>query len=395
MSRTRRHRARDIAEMLDVGRRVAAEQAQAKSVVHSLTKAALDQLSQADVPSEWRTVGMAIELARAASAASYVDLDLASALAHFSLAAATTVPREKYTEATIASAEAEAWKEVANAAQHLGDYEGALRALDAADKVVEPYPGLAMDRISLAFARGILYSHTNRLDEAAVLLDRCAKDFMRLGEADRVADCMWLRGNIAARRRDFANAERAYKVAANRFETRGSLRSLAIVRSNRGQALAELQRYDEASREFMLALPIFENLQIDVEAARSRAALACLMLSTGRFAEARASLSSARSRLLDLKLVEEAGIVGLYLADAHLAFGDVAAARAIVEQVLRESREIRLHAATLTAIAYLDDLLRTPIATEVAMRHLRHVRAFAKAASESRPTRLFLPLEDA
>jgi hypothetical protein len=87
---------------------------------------------------------------------------------------------------------------------------------------------------------------------------------------------------------------------------------------------------------------------------------------------------------------EDAGLVALDIVDALIATGRNVEARALTEQVIREFAEANLGNQALTALAYLQDLLRS---SPNPRKAVSHVRSYMKRL-KSEPSLLFLHLDE-
>ena len=83
-----------------------------------------------------------------------------------------------------------------------------------------------------------------------------------------------------------------------------------------------------------------------------------------------------RAEFLKQKLVEEAGISGLEIVDAHLWRGDLAEAEAFARQIVREFTAARLSNQAIIALRYLSEAIA---ARQASAGTVEEVRAFILA----------------
>jgi hypothetical protein len=132
---------------------------------------------------------------------------------------------------------------------------------------------------------------------------------------------------------------------------------------------------------------IFRELAMPAEIARVSWVMGRVLLGSGQPRQAHDVLAHARMTFIGLRMAEEAGLVGLELADACLALGQVDRARMVIEEVAGEFVRAGLNDRALTAVAYLREVLPSGRGREA----VRHVRTYIEQLRDE-PLRAFAPL---
>ena len=381
-------RIRSIQDMVAVRMQLRRERQEAQTVVQRLSET-LATIPDEKVPDAWRTVGFVQELSTAAAAMQEKKPSTAVALAHLAIAVAAMIREDQYPPVVIAEAEAAAWRELANGHRYMSRYDAALKALDAADRVLEPQPALGFDRAMTDFARAVVLSDLHRFDEADAFLAASEGTFAEYHDRKRQGDCLLLRGINEHRRGNLAMARSAYQAAIVTLRKAGDAASLAAAYNNLAHAESDLGHYQPAAEALQKALAIFGELGATGEVARAKWVLGRILIGSERYLQARDVLLEARRMLIALKMPEEAGLAGLELAEVFITLRDPFRAVAIVEEIVGEFRHAGLNERASTAVAYLRDLIETTRGRDA----VRHVRAYV-ARLKQQPTLAFAPLPD-
>jgi DNA-binding response OmpR family regulator len=168
-----------------------------------------------------------------------------------------------------------------------------------------------------------------------------------------------------------------------------TVRSVASAYNNLACALVELDKLDRAASAYQNAYAIFRELGASTDVARVRAGLGRMLLASGKYAEACNAFIEARIRFLSLKMVEEAAVVGLDLADTCLALGNVEDAQQSIDAVIAACSRADLDHQLMIALSYAQELVTSPRARAA----VEHVREYV-ATFEANPRLVFLPLPD-
>jgi tetratricopeptide (TPR) repeat protein len=375
-------------ELLRIARQLELERSEAKPIVNELRHTIDDQWER-EIPSDWRRLGLVLELVREASDALESAPRRSLSFAQFAIVIVTTIPATAYPPPLLVAAEAKAWKELANAHRYLGEYEAALRAVDAADRHLDASNVLGHDRAVMQFARALVLADIRRFDEAQVLLAKSAAVFAEFNDTRRAGQTLLLQGMIEQRQDHLPEACEAYTRAIKTLKNTDDVMSLASAYNNLGHAYIDRGERQAAVTALQSALSIFTELGKTGEMLRTRFLLGRVLLRAGHHATARDLLIDVRRMFLGLDMTEEAGIAGLELVEALLALGEQGLAQGIVEDVLREFQHAGVSERAATALAYLLKI----VATERGREAVRHVQTYVEALQRE-PMLLFAPLPE-
>jgi tetratricopeptide (TPR) repeat protein len=372
--------------ILRVARQLERERAAAKPAVDELRRSIQDRWD-GDVPAAWRTIGFVQELTAAASDLTEREPMTSAALAQFAIVVITGIPDDAYPPPVRLEADATAWKELASAHRYVSKYDAAIRALDAADRCLDQAPALGYDRAVLRFARALVFSEMRRFAEASAFLSESLRMFEDFHDRRRVGQCLLLQGVLEQRRGLLVEACMSYDEAIAIIRDTDDLFSLACVYNNLAQARIDLGHTDAAMTALHAAFAIFSDLAIPAEIARVRWVMGRVLLGSGQFRQAHDVLAEARMTFIALRMPEDAGLMGLELAEACVALGQDDRARMIIEEVAGEFVRAGLNDRALTALAYLREVLPSGRGREA----VRHVRTYIEKLRHE-PLRVFAPL---
>ena len=368
---------------------IAAEREAARPFVAKLQES-LDAYWDRIVPDDWRTLGMALETIDAADKLLEQNPTQSRELAHFALAITSSIRKDAYPAAIVAQTEAHAWRQAGTAHRYTSAYDAALRAYDAARRVLSPFHTFGHDEAMIELARAVVLSDMGRQDEALDTLMDVAPVFESYGDTQRVARTHLMKGNVYFRRTDFPHAQSAYEEARAVAAASQDLPTLAAAYGNLGQTFIETDNLGRAAGALQQARDLYIAMEMSGEITRTDHILARLLLRTGEFDRAQTMLQSVRKRYLSKAMVEEAGLAALDLVDALIATGKRDAAQAMTESVIGEFSAAALNTRAQTALAYLHELLRDHPAPAASIRHVRSYLEHLR----TEPNRAFLPLPE-
>jgi tetratricopeptide (TPR) repeat protein len=367
---------------------ITSERNAARPIVRALRNSGRD-VWDVEIPQSWRRAGFVQELTALAYELLETDPRESLLLAQLALAIATSIPAGTYEAPIQAQIEGTAWREIGTAHKYLSEYGAALRAYDAAQRAFASANSLAHDDAIIDFARAIVLVDLDRLDEARQLLEKVRPLFRSFGDKRREVHAQILAGNIYLSEQRWSEACDTFKALLPEVPE-NDLYGNAIVRSNLGFAYEHMGQYNDAAPMLYAGLQMLIELGWAVEITRTEWSLARLLLMTGEYQKAAAMLERVRAGFLQKTIPEEAGLVGLDLADAWIALGRTADARELVSTILAEFTAAKLNSRALTALAYLRDVLTSKAEPATAVRH---VRTYVDRL-RNEPSLIFLPLPE-
>ena len=365
--------------------RLTAERAAARGIVSSL-RASSVEVWDWEIPAHWRTAGFVQELTSIASDILESNPRESLAYAQLALAIATSISSGTYPVPVQAQVEGAAWKEIGTAHRYLGEFEAALRAYDAAQRCFGGANTLAQDAAIVELARAIVLVDLDRHDEALRLLDSIAPVLRGFEDHRHVVQVRQLTATIYYLENRFDDARVELEDAINdvRFD---DVYTRAGMTSTLGLIYGKLGRVDDAFAHLHKARAVLADLGMTGEVNRTDWALATTILETGDYARAIEILRVVRNTFLSLSMAQEAGLVGLDLADSLIAAARMSEAREIVEASLAQFIAAKQNQNAITAVAYLRDILPTASSPRKAVDH---VKKYLKRLSFE-PAQIFLP----
>ncbi|MCU1348133.1 MAG: hypothetical protein JWO56_1163 [Acidobacteria bacterium] len=211
---------------------------------------------------------------------------LALVLAETATAFADRLSDDFYPAGGVYELRGTAWKEYASACIAHGSYDEAFGALARAERA---YKHLLAPQIGLAtidLARAIAFTHTEQYDDALRHARKAAEAFARAGDTSRYLDSKQVEALVYHRKLDFQAAAAAYWTLYEAGMNAGDAGMVARAAQNLGVVHVERGDVGTASRYFLEALHIVEELGLKARAARCRWGIAWVALAAGNSAEA-------------------------------------------------------------------------------------------------------------
>ncbi|HEV7765763.1 MAG TPA: tetratricopeptide repeat protein [Thermoanaerobaculia bacterium] len=353
-----------VAEFAETARRLQRERAVSEDVVSGALRstpraswARLSERSELHTSGALERLGQEVELRRSS------DPREALAIAEIASRIADALPNDAYPSIILAQLRAHAWKDRSQALSYLGRYDEALRALDRAEAQIDAYGTLAHDRAMVRLCRATLLQHLRRFDEAQSMLDECGRVFRSHGDEQTYVKCTLALGNLMVRRGDYRAARAILAPLVTEPSLVGPHARMAL-----GWCAIHLGAADEAIEQFDEAAQDCRRLGRELETVRANYGSGSAMLRLHRFREAIAALLSTREIFLSRGLVEEGGLSGLGIVEAHLVLGQAEAARQLAASLVREFSAANLNRRAVAALAYLSDAIVASNATPAIAR---------------------------
>ena len=268
------------------------------------------------------------------------------------------------------------WRDHAIALRLLARYEESFAAHDRAERILPPGERHDPARANVLFARVATLQEAGRLDEAMPLLRQCRRVFEQQGDrrgqlfAD-ISEAVLL--HRKGRYREACEIGRSILPAA---EELGGPSTVATIHNNIGHAAIEAGELALAKSHLSEAARLFTQIGEPLQAARAEMGRGRLLIREGRIEQGIERLHRVREEFLRHNLVEEAGLCGLDIVEAHLARGAAIEAEAFARQIVREFTAARLNARAITALGYLSEAITARKASEATVRDVgRFIRA--------------------
>jgi tetratricopeptide (TPR) repeat protein len=293
------------------------------------------------------------------------------AIADLGVKIADALPVGMLPAAAQAQLRGRAWRDLGVALRHVARYEEALSAYGRAEEILEGYPGLVPDRATVQFARAATLQEVNRFEESKADLARCKPVFEMYGDRRRLLLCGIQEGALLHRTGRYRDAISVYLPLLDPAQAMGDLDALASIHNNIVHSAIELAEYALAEEHLEEAVALFTTLEAPVHAARSELARGRMLVRKGEVERGIAHLHEVRDQFLRRRIVEEAGLAGLDIVEAHLSLGAGSEAEALAREIIREFTAARLNARAITALRYLSEAIAARKASTVTVDNVR------------------------
>jgi tetratricopeptide (TPR) repeat protein len=263
----------------------------------------------------------------------------------------------------------------ASALRHLGQYQAALEAAEAASRFLSHLPAPTFDLAFVAWARAnVLFSMT-RYTKALRLIQDVQSTFLSFGEAHHAARARILEASILCEQGDTLRAEGIYHELLRYFE--GDEDQEMIARLTCNLADCAVRRDDAVTAQSLSrkAATLFAALGRPSEVTRLRWSVGHLLLQQEKFDAALWELRSAAADFEQRGMITSMGEVCLDVAEIHLRLGEWEEAQALAEHLAgvflkadaplhhaQAYASLRMAVAKRSATIELIDYLRTYVA---------------------------------
>jgi tetratricopeptide (TPR) repeat protein len=363
-----RRRVRDpkrVADFRETARRLREERSEAASLLdHALSTTPVDQWPQLAERPELRTCGVLERLAVEVDRRLDDDPQTALIIASVARSIARFLPPD-YPPITLAQSVSQTEKDYAQALSYLARYDEALSAYDRAEAELRCFGSLAHDLAIVRFLRATTLQHLRRFDEAQAILEECFLVFRGHGDSRLATKCAIAAGNLLVRRGD----HRAAREKLAPLLGSGDPELEILVRCTLGWCAIHLGEPAEALQHFIETAR--RAIGKTLHSARAAYGMGSALLRLGRIDDAVEYLAGARASFLMHGLVEEAGLSGLDLVEAHLLCNEVEEAKSLCAGIADEFAAANLNRRAIQALAYLDDCVRSSTATPEVVRNVQ------------------------
>ena len=267
-----------------------------------------------------------------------------------------------------------AWLERANVLRYLGRFPEALDALDLAERAFARTPVAPFSIALVRYLRSIVFSETDRHDEALVLARQAARVFRQFGEDDRYVHAKIVEASILYFQHHYRQARELFLSMVRLAKNLGEATTLASLYQNLANCALQLDDLDEAADYFSRALSLYEALGLETERIRTRWNIGRLQIASGAVDAGMARLREARRELEQIGARSDAALAALDLVEALLASGGEHHAREAIELctgLVESFFEVGMTGSAMTALAYLREAVAAGRATPKLVREVR------------------------
>lgn len=266
---------------------------------------------------------------------------------------------------------AEAWKNRGLALRFLARYAEALPAFDRAEAILQPLDAVDHARAVVRFSRALTLLEIGRLEEAVVILTACRGVFEQHADLRNELLTGIAEGALFWRLSKYREAWETWTALLRVAGDLGDEQALMSLHNNLGFAGIEIGDFDAAQDHLRSAIGLAAKLGQPLLAARSQLAQGRLMVRRGDADGGLAHLHAVREQFLTQNLVEEAGMCGLEIVEAHLWRGALIEAEAFARQIVREFTAAQLNRRAITALRYLSEAIAARKASAATVEQVR------------------------
>lgn len=325
----------------------------------------------------FRSYGLVEAVLEAAFRGGFNDPRQAIDQAELAVTMAQEISEETYGARLVSDLQARAWGTLGNAqriASRLLDAESSLRkSFDLADRGT----GDPAERARLLSFLASLRSDQCRFDEALTLHRQMTKIYETLGDRHLLGRTTEQMAFVLRRKGDFQEAIDHSERALADLDPERDLRAVLVARQGLTNALFEVGRFEEASKQCVGLRREWTELGNDLDALRCDWTLGQILHRQGRLRQAETRFRDVRDRFIKLEIPYDAALVSLDLAETLFDQGKTAAMGRRLAEAIPIFRDLGIHREAIAALAFLRQ------AAEVEQATVGLIRATARFVEES------------
>jgi len=319
---------------------------------------------------EWRTAGMVRKLIGGIDAAIAAMPPDALEIGSIAVAIADGFNEDRYGKIETGRLRLSAARERAYSLYIVGRYIDAQEVLEPA-VAFATISSMEFDLARLRLLEALILSELEQFAEAIQVIDNSIQAFSHFNDRERRVAAQRAKGLIYFRARNFRAALQAFKsVEADvqgDTDRAGLFQNIAIAHRETG-SLKDAHQY------FVRALSLFQREMNFLGIAKTRWHIGRTLLSESRYSEAIQVLREVRTELSDLGVINDAAVVSVDLAHAHLLSGNVVQAVNECQELMRyfASAGLAYTEAAMTAVTFLKEAAAIGSADDGLILHVRH-----------------------
>jgi len=266
---------------------------------------------------------------------------------------ADRLPDDYYPAAGVNELRGTAWKEYGMACVELANHNDGLLAFASAERAYRKLLAPQINIATIDMARAIALAHAERYDEALRSISKAAEAFARAGDTSRYLDAKQTEALIHHRNGDVHAATIANRTLYEAGMSSGDADMMARAAHNLGVIYIEQGDVGSASRYFLEAFQILEDLGLRSRAMKCKWGIAQVALVAGNFAEADRRFTAVDAEMQALGVIDP--LMKLQHAEALLMlerFGDV---EVLASELVATCRAAGKITGALTAAVFLEE----------------------------------------
>lgn len=322
---------------------------------------------------EWRTAGVVRKLVGDAYAALTRMPPDGVEMTALAIEISDHLPEDTYPSDTVARLRGHAWREHAYGLFYVGEFKQSLAACDRADAELSRCKVDEYDRARVGVVRSLALRPFDRLADTLALALQSAQTFATFGDRSRVATAAISAVHVQFEMRDFKSALQTL-LRLEQDLGHGDATQRALIASNLGYCYGELGDTAAAIEHFYVAAKIHDQAGSTTGVLRAKWNIAGHCARGGQLAEALAMLAAVRSEFHRLSMHDEYVVCGLEIAELLLIQERFDAAEIFCREIAAEIDAAGMSSTkcAMTAIAFLQEAVRSRAATPKVVRHIRN-----------------------
>ncbi len=281
----------------------------------------------------------------------------ALAIANLSASIAESLAPSQYPSVMLAQLRGTAWKDRASTLRYLARYDEALEAAERGEEAVAAFASLELDRAVIRLVKGMILAQQERFEEAHTILSECRQLFREYGDTKRYVQAGRAQASSLYQEARHVEAHDLLNELLREATAAGDLESQAGIQSNLGYCATHLGDFVAANIHFSEAVAKFTDLGFTAEVPRTERGAGLSLIARGQITSGLARLREARRAFLMARMVEDAGLCALNIAEVLIERGDRTEARSLIQEVVDEFTAARMNQRAVTAVIELRDAI--------------------------------------
>lgn len=294
------------------------------------------------------------------------DPSAAVELAELAVEIAERLDAQRYGEALVQDARAQAWAYLGNACRIAADFDRAEEALARAEKLHRRFEIDLVTEAEILSFRASLRNAQGLFQEAARLLDRVAELYREIGDRHQEGRALIHKGTVLRDGGAFHEAVYHLREGLARIDSEAEPRLLLVAHHNLMLSLSDAGRHAEALVALEQSRKLYLKLGSRMDLVRLRWLEGRIALGLGRLAEAERSLGLAFEAFVEREIGLDAAFVGLDLAHAYARRGDFAGVQRVVTEILPVFQSCHVQTDALAALTLFRDAANAADAADAA-----------------------------
>jgi len=300
----------------------------------------------------------------------------ALAIANLSASIAESLAPSQYPSVVLAQLRGTAWKDRASTLRYLARYDEALEAAERGEEALAPFASLEHDRAVIRMVKGMILAQQERFEEANVILSECRQVFSDHGDRTRYVQAGRAQASSLYNEKRHTEAHSLLLDLLRDAVAGGDVEAQAGIHNNLGYCATHLDDFVSANIHFSEAVAKFTDLGFTAEVPRTERGAGLALIARGQITSGLARLRDARRAFLAARMVEDAGLCALNIAEVLIERDDRQEARRLTQEVIDEFTAGGMNERAIAAVISLREAID---ADDVTAETVHTVHAFVES----------------